>query len=239
MLKVIASDSSPVQRNRLLAALLPADLALLQPHLGPLALALERSLERPNRRIDAVFFLDAGIASVVAVQADDTKIEVGLIGHEGMSGTAVALGGDQSPHSTYMQVAGEGQRIGAHELRQAMDASRSLRTLLLNYAQVFMVQTAHTAIANARARIDQRLARWILMAHDRTRNNDLPLRHKFLALMLGVRRAGVTEALQSLKRQKLIEGRRNHIIVLDRRGIERLAANFYGVPEKEYGRLIG
>ena len=102
-----------------------------------------------------------------------------------------------------------------------------------------MVQTAHTAIANARAHIDQRLARWILMAHDRTRDDTLPLTHEFLALMLGVRRAGVTEAVQSLKRQKLIGGHRNQIVVLSRKGIERAAGNSYGTPEKEYRRLIG
>jgi CRP-like cAMP-binding protein len=102
-----------------------------------------------------------------------------------------------------------------------------------------MTQTAHTAIANARAHIDQRLARWILMAHDRTRADTLPLTHEFLALMLGVRRPGVTEALQSLKRQQLIDTGRNQIVVLDRKGIERTAGNGYGVPEKEYRRLIG
>ena len=90
------------------------------------------------------------------------------LGREGMSGTAVVLGGGQSPHSTYMQVAGEGQQIAAEDLQKAMDASVPLRNLLLKFVQVFMVQTAHTAVANARAHIDQRLARWILMAHDRT-----------------------------------------------------------------------
>ena len=119
------------------------------------------------------------------------------------------LGGDQSPHSTYVQVAGEGQRITASALRKAMNASRTLQSLLLKFVQVFMVQTAHTAIANARAPIDQRLARWILMAHDRTSDNTLPLTHEFLSLMLGVRRAGVTEALHSLKRRKLIDTGRN------------------------------
>jgi len=183
--------------------------------------------------------MDAGIASVVAVQAHETQVEVGLVGCEGMTGSAVVLGGDQSPHSTYIQVAGEAQSIKADELRNAMRASESLRTLLLKYVQVFMVQTAHTAIANARAHIDQRLARWILMAHDRTRDKALPLSHEFLALMLGVRRPGVTEALQSLKRQKLIETARNQIVVLNRTGIEKAAGNSYGVPEKEYRRLIG
>lgn len=202
MAKVSTPPHSPSVRNRLLAALLPADLALLQPHLQPVGLAVKKDIEWPNRRIDTVFFMDAGFASVVAVQSDDTKVEVGLIGCEGMSGTAVVLGGDQSPHSTYIQPAGEGQRMAANELRKAIDASHSLRTLLLKFVQVFTVQTAHTAIANARARITQRLARWILMAHDRIGGNDLPLTHEFLALMLGVRRAGVTEAVQSLKQQK-------------------------------------
>jgi CRP-like cAMP-binding protein len=170
---------------------------------------------------------------------DDTKVEVGLIGREGMTGIAVVLGNSQSPHSTYIQVAGEGQRIPAKELRKAMDASVTLSSLLLRFVQVFMVQTAHTAIANARSRLDQRLARWILMAQDRTQDDTLPLTHEFLSLMLGVRRAGVTETLQSLKRRKLIDNRRNQIVVLDRRGIEQTAGSSYGVPEKEYRRLFG
>jgi CRP-like cAMP-binding protein len=196
-------------------------------------------MERPNRRIETVYFMEAGIASVVAVRPDKTKVEVGLIGPEGMSGTAVILGGDQSPHSTYIQAAGEGRRIAADELREAMKASESLRTMLLKFVQVFMVQTAHTAIANARAHIDQRLARWLLMAHDRTGDNTLPLTHEFLSLMLGVRRAGVTMALQSLKRQKLIDSGRNQIVILNRKGIERAAGGSYGIPEKEYRRLVG
>ena len=138
-----------------------------------------------------------------------------------------------------MQVAGEGQRIAVKELHKAMDASVPLRSFLLKFVQVFMVQTAHTAIANARSHIDQRLARWILMAHDRTRDNTIPLTHEFLALMLGVRRAGVTEALQSLKRQKLIDTGRNEIVVRNRKGLEQVAGKSYGVPEKEYRRLIG
>jgi CRP-like cAMP-binding protein len=215
------------------------DLGLLQRHLQPVGMPLLKDLERPNRRIETVYFMESGIASVVAVQPDQTRIEVGLIGREGMSGTAVVLGGDQSPHSTYIQVAGEGLRMAAKQLREAMDASPSLKRLLLKFVQVFMVQTAHTAIANARAHIDRRLARWILMAHDRTGDNRLSLSHEFLALMLGVRRAGVTEALQSLKRRKLIDTGRNQIVVLNRKGLEQAAGNAYGIPEKEYRRLIG
>jgi CRP-like cAMP-binding protein len=230
---------SPSPRNQLLAAMSVADLALLQAHMQSVPMPLLKDLERSNRPIDTVYFMEAGIASVVAVQSDETEIEVGLIGREGMSGTTVLLGDDQSPHHTYIQVAGEAQRIALKELRKAMEASGTLQRFLLKYVQVFMTQTAHTAIANARAHIDQRLARWILMAHDRIEDDTVPLTHEFLALMLGVRRAGVTEALQSLKAKNLIDTGRNKIIVRNRKGLEKVAGEAYGVPEKEYRRLIG
>jgi CRP-like cAMP-binding protein len=231
-------ERSPA-RNKLLAAMSASDFALLRPHLKSIELPVFKDLEQPNRRIDMVYFMESGIASVVAIQPDDTKVEVGLIGREGMSGIAVVLGGNQSPNSTYIQVAGDGRRILASELRKAMDASESLRGLLFKFVQVYITQTTQTAIANARAHINQRLARWILMAHDRTGNDTIPLTHEFLALMLGVRRAGVTEALQSFKRRELIDTGRNRILVCNRKGIERVARGSYGVPEKEYRRLIG
>jgi CRP-like cAMP-binding protein len=225
--------------NLLLAALSRADLGLLQPHLKHGPLKLRQDLECPNRRIDYVYFPDGGFASVVAVQANDTRVEVGLIGYEGMTGTSILLGSDRTPHSTYIQAAGQGQRIGALKLRQAMEASKSLRMLLLRYVQVFMVQTAHTAISNARGRLDARLARWILMAHDRVRDETLPLTHEFLSLMLGVRRAGVTEALHSLESQKLIYTGTGRVTLRNRKGMERTAGNSYGTPEAEFRRLIG
>ena len=120
MAPVSAARKTSPHRNQLLAAMSASDFASLQPHLQPVAMELLKEMERPNRRIDTVYFMEAGIASVVAVQPDETQIEVGLIGREGMSGIAVVLGGDQSPHATYIQVAGEGQRIAAKELRKAM-----------------------------------------------------------------------------------------------------------------------
>jgi hypothetical protein len=233
------AKSSAKPRNRLLAALSQLDLDLLRSHLEPVSLGLRLELEKPNRPVADVYFPDIGIASVVAVQSKDTLVEVGLIGCEGMSGTCVVLGNDRSPHSTYMQVAGAGQRIAAPKLRDAMKASDSLRAVLLKYVQVFMVQTAHTAIANARSKLDARLARWLLMAHDRVRRNTLPLTHEFLSVMLGVRRAGVTEALHILERQKFIRAGRGEVIVLNRKGIERSAGDSYGIPEAEFRRLIG
>jgi hypothetical protein len=111
-----------------------------------------------------------------------------------MSGSAVLLGNGQSPHSTYIQATGTGERIATKELLKAIEESATLHRLLLKYVQSFMVQTAHTAVANARAKGPERLARWLLMAQDRVGGDTLALTHEFLGLMLGVRRAGVTEA---------------------------------------------
>jgi len=151
----------------------------------------------------------------------------------------IVLGNHRSPHATYVQVAGEGQRIGAARLRTAMAASGAMRALFLKYVQAFTIQTAHTAIANGRAHIDERLSRWLLMAHDRVGRRDLPLTHEFLAVMLGVRRAGVTEALGVLEGDKIIRAVRGNITVLNRKRLEGKAKDSYGVPEAEYRRLIG
>ena len=118
MAPVSATRNSSPPRNQLLAAMSATDFASLQPHLQPVPMALLKEMERPNRRIETVYFMENGIASVVAVQPDETRVEVGLIGREGMSGIAVVLGGDQSPHSTYIQVAGEGQRITSKRIAQ-------------------------------------------------------------------------------------------------------------------------
>jgi CRP-like cAMP-binding protein len=224
--------------NRLLQALSSSDIELLAPHLMTVVLRVPQDLERPNKDIREVYFPDTGVASVVAINAAGTQVDVGVIGCEGMTGVAVILGNERSPHATYIQIAGRGMRISAGDLRNAMEMSASLRALLLRYVQTFMVQTAHTAIANARANLPQRLARWLLMAHDRVALDKLPLTHEFLSLMMGVRRAGVTEALHELTRLKLTKATRGEITILNRRGIERIAGSYYGAPEAEYRRLV-
>jgi CRP-like cAMP-binding protein len=225
--------------NLLLAALSDADQARLRPHLKKVNLRLLQKLEKPNKPIENIYFLGAGFASVVAVQSNDARVEIGLIGREGMTGSAVLLGDGQSPHSTYIQAIGEGERIASAQLREAARESENLHRMLLKFVQSFMVQTAHTAIANARAKLPVRLARWILMAQDRVDGTALPLTHDFLALMLGVRRAGVTEALHDLRMRRLIQTNRGSVVVLDRAGLERMAGDYYGAPEQEYRRLIG
>jgi CRP-like cAMP-binding protein len=229
----------PENGNLLLASLSANDRDLLEPHLETVNLTVRKLLEKPNRRIEAVYFPESGFASVVAVQSNGKQVEVGLIGREGMTGLPIVLGNHRSPHSTYVQAAGTGKCIPSKELREATRNSLSLRDALLKYVQAFGVQTSHTAISNAQARMDVRLARWILMAHDRIGDDKLPLTHEFLSLMLGVRRPGVTDALNALRKQGLISYKRADITVRDRKGLERTAGEAYGIPEAEYRRLIG
>ena len=229
----------PSSSNRLLASLSTDDFNLLEPHLECVTLGLRKSLERPNRRIETVYFPEGGFASVVAVQSGGKEVEVGLIGREGMTGLPIVLGNHRSPHATYIQAPGTGKCIPAAELRKATQASLSLRDSLLKFVQAFGVQTTHTAVSNAQSRLDVRLARWLLMAHDRIGEDILALTHEFLSLMLGVRRPGVTEALHALRKQGLISYARGRITVKDRKGLERAAGEAYGTPEAEYRRLIG
>ncbi len=225
--------------NTLLLSLSTSDFDLLAPHLEAVTLGLRKMLEKPDKRIEDVYFPETGFASVVAVQRSGKEVEVGLIGREGMTGLPIVLGNHRSPHSTYIQVAGKGHSISASQLRQAIRESLSLRDSLLKFVQAFGVQTTHTAICNAQSKMDERLARWLLMAQDRIQSDILPLTHEFLSLMLGVRRPGVTVALKALRERGLISYRRGEITIKDRKGMARVAGEAYGTPESEYRRLIG
>jgi CRP-like cAMP-binding protein len=224
--------------NRLLASLLASDLDLLELHLESANLPVRKKLESPNRRIELVYFPHSGFASVVAILSK-RQVEVGLIGREGMTGLPIVLGNHRSPHSIFIQAAGDGQCIRAADLRNAMRESPSLRDSLLKYVQAFGIQATHTAACNAQSSLDQRLARWLLMAQDRMLGKMLPLTHEFLSIMLGVRRAGVTDALKALQGQGLVTCVRGGGKVKNRKAMERRAGESYGVPEAEYRRLIG
>jgi CRP-like cAMP-binding protein len=217
--------------NRILSRLSPADLGLLDPHLEPVDLSVHRLLEGRNRRIDYVYFIEAGLASVVANGAGKPSIEVGIIGREGMTGLAIVMGYQRAPHDTYIQVAGKGQRIRAAKLREADERSNTLHRAMLHYAYAYLLQTATTALANKLSKIEERLARWLLMAHDRVDGDWLPLTHTFLSLRLGVRRAGVTTALQALERKALISRNRANIHILDREGLKKQSNGTYLTPE--------
>ena len=235
----MARATSSLRQNHLLASLAATDLASLAPHLEAVELSKSRAVEAPNRPIKHVYFPTSGIISVVACAPNDRKIEVGIIGLEGMSGISIVLGDDRSANETFVQVAGNGFRVGARTLGDAMEESLSMRLCFSQYAQAFLVQAAHTALANGRANVEERLARWLLMAHDRLDGDELPFTHQLIALMLGVRRAGVTNTLNLLASRKLIVLDRGRIMMRDRAGVEALANGLYGVPEAEYRRLIG
>lgn len=210
--------------NHILTRLSEADLRLLEPHLERVDLPVRRQLEEANKRVAHVYFMESGIASVVANGV--RNIEVGIIGREGMSGLPVVMGSDARPaNEIYMQIAGTGQRMGATHLRDAINASVSLHRVMLNYAHSFMIQI-QTALANARGKLEERLARWLLMAHDRVKG-ELVLTHEFLSVMLGVRRSGVTTALQELERRGLITHRRGFVTILDREGLEETSNGTY------------
>ena len=224
--------------NRLLASLSLDDFASLQPHLEPISLDTRKVLIEPNTPIAHVYFPEAGMSSVTT-NSSGGKIEVGVIGREGMVGLPIVLGIDQTPYEHFMQIGGHGWRIATQDLEQAMTQSPSLHRHLLRYAQASHVQVSETAFANANSDVEARLARWLLMCHDRVEDDDIPLTHEFIAMMLGVRRPGVTVALHVLEGMQVIRAKRGLITVLDREKLEELADEAYGLSEAEYTRLMG
>ena len=176
---------------------------------------------------------------MIASLQERSRVEIGLFGRDGLVGTVLALGSNRVPHQTFMQVSGTGLRIEAEVLTRAIESSASLRLLLLRYTQTFLIQTAQTALANASAPAEERLARWLAMYHDRQDGDDLSVTHEFLSMMLGVRRPTVTVALQMLEGAGLVRAQRGRVRVLDRRGLILAAGPAYGPAEAEYERLIG
>jgi CRP-like cAMP-binding protein len=155
-----------------------------------------------------------------------------------MTGLPVLLGSDRSPHQTFMQIEGSGVAIGARDLQRLLATRSSLAAHLLRFARVFAVQLAQTALANTKGKLAERLARWLLMAHDRLPGDAVHHTHEFLALMLGTRRAGVTTALNNFEAKTLIASARGRISILDRAGLMSIAGGLYGVPEREFEELF-
>ena len=182
-----------------------------------------------NKRVEHAYFPESGVISVVA--NGEHAIEIGIIGREGMSGVSVVLGSNEkSPHETYVQIAGNGQRISANNLREAIEASGTLQKALLHYANRFLTQTTETALANGRHKIEERLARWLLMARDRLDGDEIPLTHEFLGVMIGTSRPGVTIALQELERRGWLTHGRGKVTIIDRDGLVRASNGAYVAP---------
>ena len=224
--------TSASTKNRILSRLSAADMALLKPDLD-----LSNShfgMCSKWRTSPSHTAISSSMGWLPLLPQTHKRMEVGLIGCEGMTGLPIVLGDDRSPNETFMQVAGDGRRIAADKLREAISQSRSLERALLGFAHVFMNQTASTALSNGTGTLEERLARWLLMANDRLGGDEVPLTHEFLSLMLGVRRAGVTVALHYLEHRALIRLARKQILIMDRKGLEAAANGTYHHPEKRH-----
>lgn len=225
-------------RNRLLGALTAEDFALLAPHLEAMPMTIREILVAADQPIAHALFVEEGIVSLIA-DTQGGRVEIGLIGYEGMVGVPLLLGTDRTPQVAVVQADGTALRIGAAELGTALATSPVLRGVLGRYVQSLIVQVGHTVYANAGSNIEARLARWILMTQDRLRQDELPLTHEFMAMMLGVRRPGVTTALHILEGAHHIQAKRGRITVLDRESLKVFAGDSYGPAEVEYERLLG
>ncbi len=198
------SATSTPTRNRLLAALPPDDLARLWPGLEAVELPLRQVLHTPGTPIEAVYFPETGFVSMLSYLEDDDAAEVGIFGYDGFVGLPVLLGADHDDIEAMVQSPGAALRMDAQAFREALERIPALRTLLLRHALVHHGQVARTAACNGRHQIDQRLARWLLMSHDRAEGDDFPMTHEFLGLMLGVRRAGITVSVGQLQKAGFI-----------------------------------
>jgi CRP-like cAMP-binding protein len=226
-------------KNRLLDLLSPNDLEQLRPHLLPLTFEYKQVLYEPDRPIEWVHFPVTGVASLVNTMENGSAVEVGTIGNEGMVGLPVVLGDPVDPSIAYVQVPGSGLRLRASILDEKIRNSGSMRRVMLHYAHAFFSQIMQSAACAHFHTLDQRCCRWLLMTHDRVQSDEFLLTQEFLGMMLGVRRGSVTQAARDLKKRKIIDYRRGHVTVLDRRGLERRSCECYGVSKREFDRFLG
>jgi CRP-like cAMP-binding protein len=225
-------------QNRILAALPAADYARLKPHLETVAMKHGEILYRTNRRIEQVYFPLRAMASVVTTTSDGGAIEVGVVGREGMTGLSVVLGVNVSPAELMVQLPDGAVRLPAEVLLEEFQRAGALQTLLLHYTHATLVMVAQTAACNRLHHISERLARWLLMCRDRVVSDELPLTHEFLAMMLGIRRAGVTETALTLQAEGLISYKRGHINITDGAGLEDFACECYSIVKAEFEHLF-
>lgn len=234
--------SRPLQanvRNRILAALPATEFILVSDHLTHVELELGESLHRAGDTISHVFFVESGFISALTMLSEGQPLEIGLIGAEGVAGVSVVLGATRSYSETMCQTGGDAYRMPTLALKHALAHAPHLRDLLLRYTHVFHVQVAQTAACNAHHELGQRLARWLLAAHDRSGVAELSLTQDLIAVMLGVRRSTVSIAAGALQKAGVIRYQHGKITVLDRVGLEDAACECYEAVASEYRALFG
>lgn len=232
-------SASTTRRPEPLAKRLTSDdFALLGPYLRPLQTELRQVLIYPYEPVTYLVFPESGYVSVLG-ESSGGRVEVGMIGREGLVGaSAVLLDAGTAPYQEFVQCPGEMLTIEAKAFCAAVDHSPTLRTLMLRYVQTKLIQARQTAFVNAAYTMDVRLARWLLMCHNRTNGDKIPVTHDFIALMLGVQRSGATIAVQTVEGTSSIKAGRGRIMVRDRERLIALANGSYGTTEAEYARLI-
>lgn len=214
-------------QNRLLRALPPPELERLWPRLEAIELPLRTIVLPANAPIEHVHFIERGTCSMITTLLDGAQIEVGLVGFEGFVGLPVLLGAPSSTLEGMVQLPGRALRLCAPALREALRDLPTLMTVMLRYVDSFHAVVAQAAACNGRHRIEERLARWILMTQDKVGNDCFPMTQEFIATMLGVRRPGVTLAVGALDRAGLIQHVRGTMRVLDRLGLEAASCECY------------
>lgn len=238
----ISGDVSPLiqtRGNRLLAALSRDDAAMISPYLEPVSFTVGDYITRAGARIESLCFFEQGIAGVLDSLDNDRRYAVGLLGAEGFVGWPLLMGDDRSPYDVTMRAeAGRALRIPADKLLAAVEQSATLRTTLLRFTHVFMLQMGRTIVSSLAHSIERRMARWILLYHDRVRADEIRMTHEEFRLMLGVRRSSVTDALHRLEEEQAIRAKRAKVLVVDRAKLMALAGDTYGYSEREYARLL-
>ena len=225
-------------KNRLLAGLPPEDLQQLIEDLQPVPLPKKQILYEVGAPLEHVYFIEEGIASVLTMMEDGASSEVGMIGPEGLIGVSALLGGKVSAQHVVVQLPGAAHHIPAKRCKAAFERNPTVRKVVLRFIEDLLNLSSQTAACNRLHSVEQRTARWLLMAADRTGSPVLPLTQEFLAAMLGVRRSGVSEAAGELQRSGVIRYRRGEISIVDRAGLEATACECYDLDRQRVERLL-
>jgi CRP-like cAMP-binding protein len=224
--------------NQLLAALPAADSLRLLPQLEPVQLKLGAALYESGGAQSYVYFPTSSIVSLLYVMQDGASAEIAVVGHEGVVGISLFMGGETTPSRAVVQSAGEAYRLRGTLLKAEFERGGPLQLLLLRYTQALITQMAQTAVCNRHHAVEKQLCRWLLLSLDRLQSNVLAMTQELIANMLGVRREGVTEAAGKLQDAGLIEYSRGKITVLDRPKLEAQVCECYAVVKREYDRLL-
>lgn len=225
-------------KNRFLARLPETDYRRLASLLTPVKLAIHQVLFEARGVIDFAYLPSGAVTSALAIMLDGSAIEVATVGNEGLIGYACAVGAARSPHKVVVQIGDGGFRIATRDFKEVVAWSGPLRDLLTDYHAAFMSQVSQSVACNGLHRLEQRCCRWLLMTRDRVSTDDFRLTHEYLAIMLGARRASVTETLRPLQDAGLVNSTRGRISIVDRAGLEARVCECYRVVRDEYDRLL-